>query len=150
LNEEELFTLLDSDAATIGETWIYLGESEECKRCNFRQICHKSLTPTQKFVVVEQRDMKYYCELREKEVKLFKIKRPNFKIAVESRIAKVGAIVEVSLNICNFRGCPYEDLCVPLELTSNPQKIKILEIIKKFPCPKDSEKVLALIEAQLV
>ncbi|MGC8577105.1 MAG: UPF0179 family protein [Thermoproteota archaeon] len=150
MNEEELFTLLDSDATTAGETWIYLGESEECRRCSFRQICHKSLTPTQKFVVVEQRDLKYYCELRKKEVKLFRIKRPNFKIAVESRLAKVGAIVEVGLNICNLHGCPYEDLCMPLELTPTPQKLKILEIIKKFPCPRDSEKVLALIEAQLV
>lgn len=150
MSEEDLFTLLDSDAARIGETWIYLGETEECKKCSFRQICHKSLMPTQKFVIVEQRDLKYRCELREKEVKLFRIKRPNVRVAIESRLAKVGAIVEVSLNICNSYGCPYEDFCMPLELTPKPQKLKILEVTRKFPCPKDSEKVMALIEAQLV
>ncbi|MBO3762896.1 MAG: UPF0179 family protein [Thermoproteota archaeon] len=150
MNEEELFTLLDSEAVKIGETWIYLGEAEECRRCSFRQVCHRSLVPAQRFVVVEQRDLKYHCELREKEVKLFKIKRPNIKIAIESRLAKVGAIIEVSLNVCNLSSCPYEDICMPLELAPKPQKLKILEIVKKFPCPQDPEKVLALIEAQLV
>lgn len=150
MSEEELFTLLDPDAAKIGEVWIYLGESEACEKCSFRQICHKALTPGQKFVVVEEREMKYSCELREKEVKLFRVRRPNIRMAIESRLAKVGAIVEVSLSMCNLPGCPYEDLCMPLELTPKPQKLKILEVIKKFPCPQDSEKVLALIEAQPV
>lgn len=150
MSEEELFTILDPSAAKIGEIWIYLGEAEECKGCSFRQICHRSLVPTQKFIVVEQRDLKYYCELRKNEARLFRINRPNIRVAIESRLAKVGAIVEVGLSMCNLVGCPYEELCMPLELTPKPQKLKVLEVIKKFPCPRDSGKVLALIETQLV
>jgi len=150
MSKDEYFTLLDSDSTKSSTVWVYLGEAEECKECPFRQICHRSLLPYDRFIVVEARDMKYYCKLRDHEVQLFKVRNAGVRLAIETRLAKVGAIVEFSSPLCKIKACPYQEVCMPLELGFKNQKIKIDKIIKKFFCPKDVNRTLALVEAQVV
>lgn len=95
-----IFTLLDPASAKPGKIWRYLGEFEECAECSVREICHGSLYPSMLFEVLQRRNAKNYCKLRDLDIESVEISRPTVTIAIDSRLAKEGAITEYSAKNC--------------------------------------------------
>jgi len=142
-----LFTLLDPNSANPGSVWLYTGESEECLNCSVRELCHGSLFPGMSFEVLEKRGAKNYCKVRDLDIETVEICRLRVKVAIDSRLAKEGAIMEYNTSNCYKEDCPFVELCEPLELR-NGQKIKVIEVMKSFPCPIEPDRSLSMVDVE--
>jgi uncharacterized protein (UPF0179 family) len=144
-----LFTLLDPDSAKPGKTWRYIGEPEECVSCSVRGLCHGSLYPGMIFEVFQARKAKNYCKLRDFDIESVEIRRPKAMIAIDSRLAKEGALTEYNRKDCLKMDCPFVELCNPFELEDG-EKIKVIEISKSFPCPIAPDRSLSIVRVEPV
>jgi len=142
-----MFTLLDPASAKSSKVWRYVGEFEECTKCSVREICHGSLYPGMLFEVLERRNARNYCKLRDLEIESVEISRPIVTIAIDSRLAKEGAITEYSSRNCLRGDCPFIELCEPLDLGSQ-QRMKVMEVIKSFPCSSSPDRSLSIVRAE--
>jgi len=143
------FTLLDPDSVKPGKTWVYTGESEECLSCSVRELCHGSLYPGMSFEVLERRRARNYCKLRDFEIESVEIRRPETTIAIDSRLAKEGALTEYNRKDCLKVDCPFVELCSPFELEEG-QKIKVIEVVKSFPCPISPDRALSVVRVESI
>ncbi len=123
--ESTIITLLPPSLARRGVLFVNEGESPECRRCKLRKVCMENAKPGRVYRVSRVRKMSHDCPIYGK-VHVVEAEEVEFEVAVEPRLAVVGAIITYRPYRCGSKLCPNRMVCSP-DYIRKPIKVKILE-----------------------
>jgi uncharacterized protein (UPF0179 family) len=124
-----IITLVGKQATRAGYSFVFSGQSKECRECVLRKVCCDKLELGRVYVITKVRDKLHNCPLHE-EVQLVEVEEAPVKVAAPSQRLFEGAIFTVQLDTCDQWDCPNRDVCFPTGLIEG-DRVQIEEIIKK-------------------
>jgi uncharacterized protein (UPF0179 family) len=134
-------------AARSGLVFTYMGETQECEECRFREKCHGSLgTGFSYRVVGKTGGEKVYCTLRGCEAAPFEISLEPLILLAPSRV-KEGAVTRVKNSFCRAGCARIPDCPVVFNMLVSNRRVRVLEKLGVFNCPEEE---LTLIKAEVV
>jgi len=132
-------TLIGKNYAKEGFEFIFLGLADECSSCRFRFTCG-NLEVGRKYRVISIRDAKKPkpCEIHESGVVLVEVEEAPLIVAVESRKALIGSLLEYHPMECDER-CEMKSYCSPK--VKGGEKYRIEAILGELPqkCKKGKD-----------
>lgn len=139
----KIVTLITESQARVGHIFSIV-VTKKCLSCKLFDICIGKLRPGIPYKIVEVRKMKHYCPLIKDYMKVVLVEPQTLQVAIESKKAVEGLIVEYNKNRCNNKSCRYWKYCYK-EFIENGAKLKITKINAKIHCPLGFH--LTLVEA---
>lgn len=124
-----IITLVGKHVARAGYSFVFSGQSRECRECVLRKVCCDKLELGRVYVITNVRDKLHDCPLH-KGVQLVEVEEAPVKVSVLSQQLFEGAIFTVQPNTCNQENCVNVDLCFPTGI-SEGDRVQIEEVIKK-------------------
>ncbi len=136
LNKEKI-GILERSFAVRGFKYYFLGLSEKCEECEYKSVC-SNLKEGALYEVIEPKDKKTRCLLvdDETEVILARVVEVPILVAVPQK-KSFGTVFEYNAPECDPR-CEYYSYCVKPTILNN-KKLRIVDRIKNFTCPKTKE-----------
>lgn len=141
-------TLVGEGQASKGFKFIASKPPDVCKSCKMFIACMGRLVPGRAYEVIEVKDKQHFCALYEGKVRVAKVIQSPIELIIKSHYAVEGATVALTLEECNQKNCPVENLCKP-EGVKIGDKVKIQKVLEdlsdKVLCGKKYRKVSALV-----
>ena len=128
-----LVTLIGDSHARIGNRFYYNGPSEECKECRLRNVCF-NLEPGSLYEIVQLRDTRHDCILREGPVRVVVVEKVPFGAAVPKKLAMEGSMITFESQKCGHIGCPNYRYCCPANITDGDKRT-ITDVVENLDCP---------------
>lgn len=128
-----LVTLVGEKLARKGNVFVFINTLNDCRECTLRNVCF-NLEAGCRYEVVDTRDKKHDCNIHEEGVRVVEVKKIAFPIAIDTKFAIAGSMLNCPSNSCINRGCEFYKLCMPYNVNSD-MKLKIAEVKSKLECP---------------
>ena len=134
------FTFISADEAREDSIFYYEDKSSKCTYCDYRKVCH-NIQPKRAYLIVQVKDKIVNCKAFSKKMQLVEIRLAEIRIAIDPKMKIEGATIEFNPQICGEIQCEKFDECVP-SIINPKEKCKIVDIIKKFSCPKTGKSLV--------
>ncbi|MHC1605445.1 MAG: UPF0179 family protein [Candidatus Methanofastidiosia archaeon] len=135
-----MLTLIGENMAKKGMKFVFEKADDICNTCKLRFTCTLNLEKGRVYEIVDVKKIKHFCPKEDNYLVLVEIVEPLLEVAIESRKAIEGMIVEYIIP-CNKRRCKNWGICVPIGLDSG-NKIIVKKVRGAMECPLGSRKVV--------
>lgn len=139
-----LVTLIGDSHARIGNRFYYMGPTEECKDCRLKNVCF-NLEQGSLYEIVQLRDTRHDCALREDQVRVVVVEKVPFSAAVTKKLAIDGSVITFESQDCDNIGCPNHKYCRPANVADG-EKRSIVDVVEPLECPKGESLVRVKLE----
>ena len=99
-----LVTLIGDAHAHIGNRFYYLGPNDECRDCRLKNVCF-NLDAGSLYEIVQLRDARHDCALREDQVRVVVVEKVPFQAAVPKKLAIDGSMITFESKACGRLDC---------------------------------------------
>ena len=129
-----LVTLIGDSHARIGNRFYYMGPTEECRDCRLKNVCF-NLDQGALYEIVQLRDTRHECTLREGDVRVVVVEKVPFSVAVPKKLAIDGSVITFEPQSCDNIGCPNWKYCCPANVAEG-EKHSITSVVENLDCPR--------------
>ena len=128
-----LVTLIGDAHAHIGNRFYYLGPNDECRDCRLKNVCF-NLDAGSLYEIVQLRDARHDCALREDQVRVVVVEKVPFQAAVPKKQAIDGSMITFESKACGRLDCPNWKFCNPANIADG-EKHSITQVVENLDCP---------------
>ena len=139
-----LVTLIGDTQARIGNRVYYMGPNDECRDCRLKNVCF-NLDAGSLYEIVQLRDARHDCILREGQVRVVVVEKVPFQAAVPKKQAIDGSMITFEAKDCGQIGCPNRKFCCPANIADG-EKRSITQVIENLDCPIGEQMVRVKME----
>jgi uncharacterized protein (UPF0179 family) len=144
---KKTITLVGLKQAKMGFSFLHESTLEECKGCEFFQVCIANLKLGRVYKVIKIKDKIFPCRIHEEGVRVVEVIEPNIESDIDTRLAFPSSIITFQPQECNEVSCNNYGKCVPQGLQGG-DKCKILSVKGQVKCPLNRSLVLVLLQRQ--
>lgn len=125
-----LITLIGKNLAKGGVEFIYLGQSQTCKKCRLKTVC-SNLKERRTYRVVKVREKEHKCALHEGGVVVVEVEQLPAEVNIRKEEAEGTAVAYQPIK-CNNVMCNEYTACVP---GIKEKEYKIVKTMDNVECP---------------
>ncbi|MDI6888884.1 MAG: UPF0179 family protein [Methanocellales archaeon] len=142
-NANAKVTLIGTKLARIGKEFVFLGASNECKKCKLRKAC-MNLDVGRRYLITGLRDVQHECPIHESGVSVVEVVEAPITATIDSKKALGGAKISFKPQKCDEKDCGSYDFCHPVGLRDG-DKCTIVKVIGSTP-ERNCRRSLKLVE----
>lgn len=125
-----MITLIGTNLAVKGLTFMHYGASSHCTKCRFKNTCIDTLEEGRIYVINDVKDTQHPCPIHEGgKVKVVDVDKADIKVLMDSKNAFEGSNIIFNPSHCDVE-CSLRELCFPKGLY-NEDRCKIAKNIGK-------------------
>lgn len=134
-------TMVGTELAREGASFVYLGPVLECEQCQFAKLC-LGLKAGAAYKVTAVRKVRHPCDATEAEAAVVEVEEVDRSLGAEKKSALDGATVTFAPAGCGRVDCPRYAECNPVGLEDGG-KVSLVEVGKRLDCPAGLDRVSA-------